>query len=111
MEVQIKRSLRQYSIPPLVHVALVAFIALQPFDVFVRLLFAFASLFLNNLAQGRIDVLGHAPRITANEEVRTLRLHPFPNRFPLLQICAKRGNACAGSREPAIDDELSGKWI
>ena len=84
MEVQIKRSLLRHSISPLVHFALVAFIALQLFDLFVRLLFAFAALFLNNLAQGRIHILGHAPRITvAREEVWECFAKVW-ERFPLL---------------------------
>jgi hypothetical protein len=49
------------------HVALVAFIALEFLDLLVRPLLSLAALFLNDFSQGGIDILGHAPRVTAND--------------------------------------------
>ena len=80
-----RSSILHYSTTPLVHVALVAFIAFQLLDELVRLLFALAALFLNDRSQRGIDILGHASRVTANEELRALRIHPFPNLRGILQ--------------------------
>ena len=63
----------------LVHIALVAFIALELFNVFVGLFEAFTAMFLHNFAQCGIDILGHAARVAAHEEVRTFRVEPLPN--------------------------------
>src|SRR5512133_3193693 len=63
----------------LIHIPLVALLAFQLLDVFVRLIDALAALLLDNLAQGSIHVLGHAARVTAHEKLRTLGIDPFPD--------------------------------
>ena len=63
----------------LIHIPLVALLAFQLLDVFVRLIDALAALLLDNLAQGRIHVLGHAARVTAHEKLRALGVDPFPD--------------------------------
>src|SRR5262249_30539685 len=62
-----------------IHIPLVALLAFQLLDVFVRLFDALAALLLDNLAQGCIHVLGHAARVTANEKLRALGVDPFPD--------------------------------
>src|SRR5687768_6302757 len=74
-----RSSILHYTTTPLVNVALVALIALQLLDVLVRLLFTLAALFLENCSQRGIDILGHAPGVATNEELRALGLHPLPN--------------------------------
>ena len=63
----------------LIHIPLVALLAFQLLDVFVRLIDALAALLLDNLAQGCIHVLGHAARVTAHEKLRALGVDPFPD--------------------------------
>src|SRR6202140_5548965 len=62
----------------LIHVALIAFIAFQFLNVFVRLLFALAASLLNDSPQRGIDILGHAPGIAAYEKMRAFAIHPLP---------------------------------
>ena len=62
-----------------IDVALVAFVRFELFDVFVRLLFGLAALLLNDLAQRRINVLGHATGVAAHEKVRAFPIEPFPD--------------------------------
>ena len=63
----------------LIHIALVALVALEFLDVFVGLLDRFAALLLHNFPQCPIDVLGHTACIAANEKVRALGIKPLPN--------------------------------
>ena len=63
----------------LIHIPLVALLAFQLLDVFVRLIDALAAVLLDNLAQGCIHVLGHATRVTAHEKLRALGVDPFPD--------------------------------
>ena len=65
-----------------VHVALITFVGLQLLDVFVRLLFGFATLFRNDFTQRRVDVFGHATRIAAHEKVRAFGIEPFRASCP-----------------------------
>ena len=69
----------------LIHIPLVALLAFQLLDVFVRLIDALAALLLDNLAQGRIHVLGHAARVTAHEKLRALGIDPFPDLGRIVQ--------------------------
>src|SRR5262249_43467124 len=62
-----------------IHIPLVALLAFQLLDVFVRLFDTLAAVLLDNLAQGCIHVLGHAARVTAHEKLRALGVDPFPN--------------------------------
>ena len=63
----------------LVHVALIAFVALQLFDVFVRHILDFAARFLDDFASRGIDIHDHAPGIAAHEKMRAFAVHPLPN--------------------------------
>src|SRR5260370_41539217 len=73
------------SIAPLIHVALVAFLALELFDVFVRLPFGFGALLLDDFAQGRIHIFGHAAGVAAYENMRAFSVEPFPNLSRIFQ--------------------------
>ena len=76
----------------LIHIPLVALLAFQLLDVFVRLIDALAALLLDNLAQGCIHVLGHAARVTAHEKLRALGIDPFPDLGRIVPP------SCAGRR-------------
>src|SRR5713101_1841519 len=65
--------------PALIHVALVALVALEFLDVRVGLIDRFAALCLHDFAQRGIDILGHSARVTANKKLRTLGIDPFPD--------------------------------
>ena len=62
----------------LIHVALVALVALELFHVLVRVIDAFAALFLHDFAKRGIHVFRHAARIAAHEEMRVVGFEPFP---------------------------------
>src|SRR5438552_16807817 len=96
----------------LIDVALVALIALQFLNVFVRLLFALAALFLNDFPQRGVDILGHAPRVAANKEMRAVRIHPFPTLGGIFQhlvldvrfagLIARPGAIATGEKSSAL---------
>ena len=62
-----------------IHIPLITLLVFQFFNVFVRLLNAFAAVLLNDFAQRSVDVFGHSARIAAHEKVRALAVDPFPN--------------------------------
>src|ERR1700722_14764114 len=87
-----------------IDVALVAFIAFQFLNVFVRLLFALAALFLNDFPQRGIDILGHAPGIAADEKMSAFAIHPFPNlRCTVQHFMLHVGFVCLIARPGAIE--------
>ena len=63
----------------LIHIPLVALLAFQLLDVFVRLIDVLATMLLNYLAQRCIHVLGHPARVTAHEKLRAFGINPFPD--------------------------------
>src|SRR5437773_3877391 len=63
----------------LIHIALVTLVALELLNVFIGLIETFTTLFLYDLAQGRIDVFSHSLRVPAHEEMGAFRVDPFPN--------------------------------
>src|SRR5216683_6920686 len=65
--------------PALIHVALVALVALEFLDVRVGLIDRFGALLLHDFAQRGIDILGHSARVPANKKLRTLGIDPFPD--------------------------------
>ena len=69
----------------LVDVAFVTLVGLQFLDVLARLLDGLAALFQNNLAEGRVHILGHTACVTANKKLRALRIDPLPNLGRVLQ--------------------------
>jgi hypothetical protein len=69
----------------LIDVAFVAFVALELFDVFARLLDGLAAPFENDLAQRGIHILGHPARVAANEKLPAFAIDPFPNFRRVLQ--------------------------
>src|SRR5438045_2027376 len=80
VESEVRRSaVNDLRITSLVHIPLVALLAFQLLDVLVRLIDALAALLLDNLAQGRINILGHATRVAAHEKLRALGIDPFPD--------------------------------
>src|SRR5205807_7970409 len=70
---------------PLIHVALVTLFVLQFLDVVVGRRHIFAALFLDDLAQRRIDILGHPARVAADKKLRAFAVDPFPNLARVLQ--------------------------
>src|SRR5947208_12552134 len=77
--------MRSPGVPLLIYVALVAFIALKLFNVFVRFVDAFAAVLLHNFAQRSIDILRHPARVAAHEKVCALGVEPFPNLGSVFQ--------------------------
>src|SRR5438552_15661139 len=60
-----------------IHVALVALVVLKLLDVGVRFVHRLAALFLDDLAQRRIDIFRHASRFAANNKLVAFAVVPF----------------------------------
>src|SRR2546427_83444 len=63
----------------LIHIALVALIALEFLNVFIGLFDALAALLLHDFAQSSIDVFGHPARVATHKKVRAFGVDPIPN--------------------------------
>src|SRR5207248_1289516 len=64
---------------PLIHVTFVTLFVLQLLDVVVGRRHVLAALFLDDLAQRGIDILGHTACVAADKKLRAFAVDPFPN--------------------------------
>src|SRR4051812_3003793 len=74
-----RRNSREPPEPLSIDVAFVTLLVLEFLYVLVSAFHSLAALFLNNLSQGRVDILGHAPGIAADIEIGAFAIEPFPN--------------------------------